>query len=308
MERITSADNQRVRRLAALGTQAKARRQSQSFVIEGSRLILDAPEAYLREIYLSESFLAKLAKEAAGEAEEGRQEQGSGTRQQAATIRQQAAERLLERLASHSPAVLMDSVFRKAANTQTPQGILAVAETPHWDFADLLDGGMNASRPGRAMEAGQAPLLLVLEDIQDPGNLGTMFRTAEAAGATGIVLTRGCVDLFNPKTVRATMSSIFRVPFLVTEDLRAVLVRLHAEQIQTYAADLQGSVPYDTCSYRGGSAFLIGNEGSGLRQATAAAAGRRIRIPMEGRIESLNAAMSAGILLYEAHRQRERAG
>ena len=148
------------------------------------------------------------------------------------------------------------------------------------------------------------PLLLILEDIQDPGNLGTMFRTAEAAGATGILMSRGTVDVFNPKTVRSTMSSIFRMPFVVEEDFHGALRRLQEEGIRLFAACLDGSRSYERADCRGACGFLIGNEGNGLTKETIRIADERIHIPMEGRIESLNAAMSAGILLYEAARQR----
>ena len=144
---------------------------------------------------------------------------------------------------------------------------------------------------------------LVLEDIQDPGNLGTMFRTGEGAGISGIIMTKGTVDLFAPKTVRATMGSIYRVPYLVTDDLGAMLGKLHAEGIHTYAAHLRGEKYYDELDLTGNCAFLIGNEGNGLKKETADLADTYLKIPMEGKLESLNAAMAAGILMYEAHRQ-----
>lgn len=187
--------------------------------------------------------------------------------------------------------IVSEEVMQKASDTQTPQGILAVVRQPEWILDDMIS---------------DSPLLLILEDIQDPGNLGTMFRTAEAAGATGIIMSRGTVDVFNPKTVRATMSSIFRVPFLVTDDLQQELQLIRRKTgARIYAAmPATGSICYDKADYREPSAFLIGNEGNGLKPSTAAEADQRITIPMDGEIESLNAAMSAGILLYEAARQR----
>ena len=185
----------------------------------------------------------------------------------------------------------------KAADTISPQGILAVARQPQYILQDLL--GERSSR-----EDGRAPLLLILEDIQDPGNLGTMFRTAEAAGVTGILMSRGTVDVFNPKTVRSTMSSVFRMPFVVTEDFHGALRGLQEKGIRIYAACLQESRSYDRETYLGPCGFLIGNEGNGLTEETIRLADARIHIPMEGSIESLNAAMSAGILMYEALRQR----
>ena len=132
-----------------------------------------------------------------------------------------------------------------------------------------------------------------------------MMRTAEAAGATGVLMSRDTVDLFNPKTVRATMSAIFRVPFLYTDDLTGEMRALRDDYgVRIFAAHLKASRPYDEINYSGPCAFLIGNEGNGLSDAAADTADARIHIPMKGRIESLNAAMAAGILMFEASRQR----
>lgn len=185
-----------------------------------------------------------------------------------------------------------DQVFSKMSDTKTPQGILAV---------------LAKQEPGREVlfgAPGTAPLLLILENIQDPGNLGTIFRTAEGAGITGVILSSGCADPYQPKAVRATMGSLFRVPFYQTADLHREIEFLKDSHITVYAAYLEGSACYDAADYRGGSAFLIGNEGNGLTRETAFAADMRIRIPMAGKLESLNAAVSAALLVYEAARQR----
>lgn len=194
-------------------------------------------------------------------------------------------------LPSGIPAfVLPDALFAQVCDTTTPQGILAVVRMPRHSLAEMTEKAH--------------PLLLALEDVQDPGNLGTMVRTAEAAGADGMILSRGCVDLYNPKTVRSTMSAIFRVPIVTAEDFAGSLQALREKGISLYAAHLEGSVVYDSADYTQGTCFLVGNEGNGLSPEITALANRRIFIPMEGKIESLNAAMSAGILLYEAARQR----
>lgn len=185
--------------------------------------------------------------------------------------------------------LVSDSVFAHISDTNTPQGILAIVRMPEYSFSDLLRGAHTR--------------LLVLEDIQDPGNLGTMFRTGEGAGLTGIIMSRETVDLFSPKTVRATMGSIYRVPFYVTSDLRETLLRLKREGVTSYAAHLCGEKYYDELDFTGASAFLIGNEGNGLKKETADLADTCLKIPMEGELESLNAAVAASILMYEAHRQ-----
>ena len=146
--------------------------------------------------------------------------------------------------------------------------------------------------------------MVIIEDLQDPGNLGTIFRTGEGAGVSGIIMSRGTVDIYNPKTIRSTMGSIYRVPFLYTDDLTAAAALLRERGVGVYAAHLGGSRMYDACDYKAGTAFLIGNEGNGLREETARCADCLIRIPMEGKLESLNASVAASLLLYEAYRQR----
>lgn len=183
-----------------------------------------------------------------------------------------------------------DEVFAKMSDTQAPQGILCVLRRPAYEQAQLFD------RP--------SPLLVLLEDIQDPGNLGTIMRTGEGAGITGVIMTRGTVDLFHPKTVRATMGSIFRVPFLCVEGVEEIIGKLHDRGIRTYAAHLDGERYYDSFSFREGTAFLIGNEARGLRRETAELAQHYLKIPMEGKLESLNAGVAASLLMYEANRQR----
>lgn len=176
------------------------------------------------------------------------------------------------------------------ADTQTPQGILTVLEQPVYDLTQLLE------QPD--------PLFLMLENLQDPGNLGTMIRTGEGAGITGVIMNNQTVDIFNPKTIRATMGSIFRVPIVYVPDLAPVLEQMHAKGIYTYAAHLKGQEYYDSFSFREPTAFLIGNEGNGLSKEISDQAGQYLKIPMEGRVESLNASIAAALLMYEAHRQR----
>ena len=186
--------------------------------------------------------------------------------------------------------ILKNDVFNHVADTKTPQGILCVLKQKKYSLEELA--------------AGETPLMLVLENLQDPGNLGTMMRTAEGAGVTGVLLSRGCVDIYNPKTIRSTMGSIYRVPFLYTDDLLADMDKLHEKGIRTYAAHLKGKGYYDEESYQGPTAFLIGNEGNGLSDELSDKAKQYIKIPMEGQLESLNAAVAAAILMYEASRQR----
>ena len=196
----------------------------------------------------------------------------------------------MEKLAGRPFETVSEEVFRKMSDTAAPQGILCVMRQKKYALADLL--------------AAKNPLLMILEDIQDPGNLGTILRTGEGAGIGGVIMSRETADIYNPKTIRSTMGSIYRVPFVYVSSLEETAVQLKAAGIRLFAAHLKGKSWYDGEDYRKGSAFLIGNEGNGLREETAALADTYIKIPMEGRVESLNAAMASGILMYEAARQR----
>ena len=148
------------------------------------------------------------------------------------------------------------------------------------------------------------PCFFILENLQDPGNLGTILRTAEGAGVTGLILSSDSVDPYNPKVVRSTMGAVFRVPFAVVDDFGQMLDTLQKEGIAIYAAHLDGKIFYKY-DYKESCAFLIGNEGNGLTEAAVAAADRKILIPMKGQVESLNAAVAATVLMYEVLRQRE---
>lgn len=188
-----------------------------------------------------------------------------------------------------------EEVFKETSDTQTPQGILLVMKQLSYCMEELLEKAKE-----RQKAEGRAPLFLLLEDIQDPGNLGTMVRTGEGAGVDGVIMSKGTVDIYNPKTVRATMGSLYRVPFVYVEDLKAEIKRLQENKIKVYAAHLKGKKLYDQVAYKGGSAFLIGNEGNGLSEETAKLANICLKIPMEGELESLNAAVAASLLLYQA--------
>lgn len=198
-----------------------------------------------------------------------------------------------ELLADTQYEVVSDSVFKGISDTQTPQGILCLVRMPQYRLEQLLQG--------------ERTHLLVLESIQDPGNLGTMLRTGEGAGITGVIMNQTTVDLFNPKTIRSTMGSIYRVPYFISTDLEKTIQELKEGGIKVYAAHLCGKMQYDEPDYTGASAFLIGNEGNGLTDAAADMADAYIRIPMEGQVESLNAAVSASLLMYETNRQRRAA-
>ncbi len=186
--------------------------------------------------------------------------------------------------------LLSDEVMKKVSDTQTPQGALVVLNRPSYTLEDIVGNGEGT--------------FVVLENLQDPGNLGTIIRTGEGAGIRGVIMSQDTVDIYNPKTIRATMGSVYRVPFIYVETLSNSICYLKEKGVQTYAAHLKGKKQYYEFSYMSGTAFLIGNEGNGLKKETADLADEYLRIPMEGQVESLNAAIAATILMYEAYRQR----
>jgi len=188
--------------------------------------------------------------------------------------------------------IVSDHVMAAMSDTQTPQGILVVVRRQDIQPETIWQ------QPGA--------LIMVLERIQDPGNLGTIVRTAEGAGVTGIIMSSDTVDIYNSKVIRSTMGSIYRMPFAYVTDVKQAVIDMKAAGIRTYAAHLSGQNSYDQEDYNGPTAFLIGNEGNGLTEELTVLSDCYIRIPMCGQVESLNAAIASAILMYEAGRQRRR--
>ena len=177
--------------------------------------------------------------------------------------------------------LLKDPEFNKLADTKHPQGILAVVKQKVCRLEDLLAGEK----------------YMILETLQDPGNLGTILRTAEAAGISAVIMNKGCADIYSPKVVRSTMGSIFRVPFVYVEDLAFAVNKLRESGITVYAADINGEDIY-AAKLAEKRAFIIGNEGNGLTEEAKKLADKVISIPMAGKVESQNAAVSAALLMY----------
>lgn len=186
--------------------------------------------------------------------------------------------------------VVKDEIFQKVSDTKTPQGIMCVIRQKQYVLEEIISCNN--------------PHLILLEDLQDPGNVGTIIRTAEGAGVTGVILSKNSVDIYNPKTIRSTMGSVFRMPFLYVEDFFETLIKIKKTGIKIYAAALDGERFYDEENYSDSIGFLIGNEGKGLSSKALNLAEAHIKIPMEGKVESLNAAVAATVLIYEAYRQR----
>ena len=265
---ITSTSSSQVKHVVNLQKKAKLRKEEKQFVVEGVKMVSEAPADRLVKVYVSETFKADN-------------------------------EEFLERMNYDSIGkdvleIVTDNVFMRMADTQTPQGILLVMEQRSCEICEMLD--LDAQ--------GRKPLLMVLDNLQDPGNLGTILRAGEAAGVTGVIMSHDCVDIYNPKVIRSTMGSVYRMPFVYVEHLPETLEVLAEAGIHSYAAHLKGKNSYDQEDYTRGTAFLIGNEGNGLRDEVADAAECYIKIPMCGEVESLNAAVASSVLMFEAARQR----
>lgn len=196
-----------------------------------------------------------------------------------------------EELLSHTDYILLsDIVFKKISDTVTPQGILAVVKQNEFTVEDIIE-----------RRDKERSCIVVLDRLQDPGNLGTIVRTGEGAGITGIVMSNDSVDLYNPKVIRSTMGSVFRVPVAVVPDLQDAIKKMKQNGIETYAAHLNG-MEYQKGAFGKDIALLIGNEAKGLSDEVSVMADKLIKIPMEGKVESLNAAVATAILMYEARR------
>ena len=206
-------------------------------------------------------------------------------------LTEEFANRYVKELEDWKYELISENVCRHISDTKTPQGVIAVVKREEPSIKELLNKEKN-------------PCFFLLENLQDPGNLGTIIRTAEGAGVTGIIMNKETVDIYNPKVIRSTMGAVFRVPFVIVDSLTEVITLLKEKDISVYAGHLKGDVFYKQ-DYRSGSAFLIGNEGNGLTDEITALADYKIKIPMKGKVESLNAAVSATILMYETMRQRE---
>ncbi len=306
---ITSFNNRSVKEVLRLIQKSKARNQQGLFVVEGIKMFAEAPVKRIEKVYISQRIEAELRKQYG------------------------------EKLDKLTCEIVADDVFARMSDTKTPQGILCLVRQFHYSMEEMLGERsranasgvsivMNTSLQGKAVRIQQAGtqkvnsssrnadikatnkkqmLFIILENLQDPGNLGTIFRTGEGAGVDGIIMSGQTVDIYNPKTIRSTMGSVYRVPFLYTDDICGTIRTLRDHSVRVYAAHLSADKYYDEYDYRESSAFLVGNESNGLSDETAQCADAYLKIPMKGKVESLNAAVASSVLLYEADRQRRKA-
>lgn len=185
--------------------------------------------------------------------------------------------------------VVPDSLFRSISDTQNPQGILAVLKQ---EKRYLIE-----HKPAKG-------LLVVLDSIKDPGNMGTIIRTADAAGCTGVVITEGCVDVYNPKVLRSTMGSIFHIPVYHGTGIKETMETLRKGGFLMYVSHLEGAISIYDADLSANIGLVIGSEAEGVSDLAVENADCLIKIPMSGRAESLNASVAAAVIIFEAMRQR----
>lgn len=269
---ITSPTNQKIKHVSALISSKKERMATKTYVIEGTKVFLEAPVEDIVEVYISESFNDRLC--------DGDESKLAGPMLD-----------IYKKLKGLSYEVVTDALFKKMSDTVTPQGILCIMRVRLKELSEFIE------------EYKDKPVkIVVLEGLQDPGNMGTIIRTAEAAGINLILAGSNTVDIFSSKVARATMGSILRVPITYTNDLYDNIELLKKHNIKVFAAHLKGELSYRDAEYSDRSMILIGNEGSGLTEIATQLADTLVKIPMEGKVESLNAAIAAAILMFELGR------
>lgn len=266
MKLITSVENQ-IYKAATQLKQKKYRDAQRRYLIEGSNLIREAWHngGEFEMIIRSEDF----------HSEDFRNE-------------------LLDPTETNAPMEVMSpGLFRKLSDTETPQGIMAIVKKRVYAEEEFFSSGWKAGSN-----------VIVLDRLQDPGNIGTILRTADAAGYLGAILLKGTADIYSPKIVRAAAGSLFRLPVFMADTPEQVIQLLRKHHKNIICTTPNCSRFYYDADLKENAAVIIGNEGNGVCDEFLEQSDMLIKIPMEGTIESLNAAVSAGILMYESVRQR----
>ncbi len=191
---------------------------------------------------------------------------------------------------------LADSLYDKISDTEHGRNVFAVVIKKKWMANDL----------GSMREDGRGRNIIILDRLQDPGNLGTIIRTADGAGFAGVIALKGTTDAFAPKVVRAAAGSLFRLPVMYVDGAEAAFDVCKRFGLKTAATGFEGAEEYSKADLSGGTALIIGNEGQGVLPEIQQKADVILKIPMFGRIDSLNAAVAAGILMYECKRQEDK--
>lgn len=259
MEKITSRENPKIKLLSKLIKSKKIRTETNLFVVEGLRLVLDAlrSEVDIQSIFITEECLDK-----------------NGKKLMLTSLEREKIYLISEELSNH------------ISDTQSPQGIYAVCK--RLDKCANIDTIYNNG------------ILVCLCSLKDPGNVGTIIRTAEAFGINAVILTEDCADVFSPKVLRSTMGSAFRIKIITFKNEEQMLEKLKERNITTYASVLNDkSMKLGSFTFSSKSAVLIGNEANGLKESVINECDYSLYIPMKGNAESLNAATAANVIMWE---------
>ncbi len=267
---IASKTNQKLKKVRKLISSAKERKETGLFVAEGMRICAEAPEELIDMVLVSEDCDIDISKYKNAE-------------------------------------IVEKNIFRELSDTVNPQGVLAVLRQPEWNIGikkaagdiglsgQFLQQSKGAFRNADVVLDGRGRVLL-LDGVRDPGNMGTIIRTAEAAGVRAVFMSPDCVDLYNPKVIRSTMGSIFRVPCMTCQ-LVPVIGQLQEIGIKVYGTSLQTDKSFRNVDFSN-AGIVIGSEAYGVSTEVAAAVTDNVKIPMAGAVESLNAAISAAIMMF----------
>ena len=261
---ITSKDNEQIKEIKKL-KEKKFRKEESSFLVEGVKLVKEAItyNANIKKIVISED-----------------------------AIGYEVDEELIKLCEKYNPLIVSPNVFSVVSDVQTPQGILAVIK---------IDEDKDGEKNNKKEIDYSQDFFVVLDGIQDPGNLGTIIRTCDAAGITQVIVSEDTVDCYSPKVIRSTMGGIYRVN-VVEADLKEVFKDFQVRGIKTVVTSLEGTESIYDLDFKK-KAVVIGNEANGVDIDLQNMADKKVKIPMPGKAESLNASVAASIMIYEYVRQ-----
>ena len=195
-----------------------------------------------------------------------------------------------------------EDIIKKLSDTVTPQGIVGIVKMKKLSLS--LDASAEKSLLKNTKSEGFIEFVLAIDSIKEPGNLGTMIRTADAAGVFCVLLSEGCVELYNPKVLRSTMGSVFHLPIFENMNLEKAILYLKKRGFKIFAADVKEGKLYDQIDYLGKVCLIIGSEAQGISEKLLSLAFEKVKIPLYGKAESLNAAVACGIILYQIAKKR----
>ncbi len=279
---IESRNNDNIKNIIKLRENARERRKQGTYIVEGPKMVLEAIRLGMaKHVYISASAYDELS-------EKDNSDKLICSNRYAGYDKQE----VVEMLNGVRFDIVSDALFGMLTDTVTPQGMLAPVSMSAYTINDII-------RSSYGTKGYDTVRLLILCDLQDPGNLGTIMRTAEAAGFDGILMTKGTVSAYNPKAVRSTMGAVMRIPFAYDDNISDIIDACHNDNVNVYATALCGT-DLREFEFDARCAIVIGNESRGIDKAVLDMCDESIQIPMNPAAESLNASVAAGIVMYQS--------